>query len=192
VNARLLWDAGLVSYGYGTDTQWPPKETLADELRALRLVFSPQDVVKIITKNAATATMHGAEIGTLEPGKAADVLLIDRENLAAGDSPRFVRDFPAESGRYVVDATGYHSVIVNGETYVAPSVMPWLMVVVIVDIRPPPRLLDAALSLLTTSRFDFRRVASGGDTLACGLDALHRRETRLRLFQFVRSNRVRL
>jgi len=27
-----------------------------------------------------------------------------------------VRDFPAESGRYVVDATGYHSVIVNGET----------------------------------------------------------------------------
>ena len=41
VNARLLWEAGLVSYGYGTDTQWPPKETLADELRALRLVFSP-------------------------------------------------------------------------------------------------------------------------------------------------------
>ena len=53
MNARLLWEAGLVSYGYGTDTQWPPKETLADELRALRLVFSPQDIVKIITKNAA-------------------------------------------------------------------------------------------------------------------------------------------
>jgi imidazolonepropionase-like amidohydrolase len=77
VNARLLWDAGLVSYGYGTDTQWPPKETLADELRALRLVFSPQDVVKIITKNAATATMHGAEIGTLEPGKLADIVIVD-------------------------------------------------------------------------------------------------------------------
>ena len=77
VNARLLWEAGLVSYGYGTDTQWPPKETLADELRALRLVFSPQDVVKIITKNAATATMHGAEIGTLEPGKLADIVIVD-------------------------------------------------------------------------------------------------------------------
>jgi imidazolonepropionase-like amidohydrolase len=77
VNARLLWEAGLVSYGYGTDTQWPPKETLADELRALRLVFSPQDIVKIITKNAATATMHGAEIGTLEPGKLADIVIID-------------------------------------------------------------------------------------------------------------------
>jgi len=77
VNARLLWDAGIVSYGYGTDTQWAPKETLADELRALRLVFSPQDVVKIITKNAATATMHGSEIGTLEAGKLADIVIID-------------------------------------------------------------------------------------------------------------------
>jgi enamidase len=77
VNARLLWDAGIVSYGYGTDTQWAPKETLADELRALRLVFSPQDVVKIITKNAGIATMHGAEIGTLEAGKLADIVIID-------------------------------------------------------------------------------------------------------------------
>jgi imidazolonepropionase-like amidohydrolase len=77
VNARLLWEAGIVSYGYGTDTQWPPKETLADELRALRLVFSPQDVVKIITKNAANSTLHGAEIGTLEPGKLADIVIVD-------------------------------------------------------------------------------------------------------------------
>jgi imidazolonepropionase-like amidohydrolase len=81
VNARLLWEAGLVSYGYGTDTQWPPKETLADELRALRLVFSPQDVVKIITKNAATATLHGAEIGTLEAGKLGDVVIVDGDPL---------------------------------------------------------------------------------------------------------------
>ena len=77
VNARLLWEAGLTTYGFGTDTQWPPKQTLADELRALRLVFSPQDVVKIITKNAGIATMHGAEIGTLEAGKLADIVIVD-------------------------------------------------------------------------------------------------------------------
>lgn len=77
VNARLLWEAGIVSYGYGTDTQWPPKETLDDELRALRLVFSPQDVVKILTKNAANSTLHSAEIGTLEPGKLADIVIVD-------------------------------------------------------------------------------------------------------------------
>lgn len=77
VNARLLWNAGLVSYGFGTDTQWPPRETLADELRALALVFSPQDIVTIITRNAANSTLHNAEIGTLEPGKLADIVIID-------------------------------------------------------------------------------------------------------------------
>jgi imidazolonepropionase-like amidohydrolase len=86
VNARLLWEGGIVSYGFGTDTQWPPKETLADELRALRLVFSPQDVVKIITKNAATATMHGSEIGTLEVGKWADIVIIDGDPMSDSDA----------------------------------------------------------------------------------------------------------
>jgi len=85
VNARLLWEAGM-TYGYGTDTQWPPKETLADELRALRLVFSPQDVVKIITRNAAAATLHGAEFGTLEPGKWADIVIIDGDPMRDSDA----------------------------------------------------------------------------------------------------------
>src|SRR4030095_4005257 len=85
VNARLLWEAGL-TYGDGTDTQWPPKETLADELRALRLVFSPQDVVKIITQNAATATRHGSEIWTLEGGKGADIGMGDGDPLRDSDA----------------------------------------------------------------------------------------------------------
>jgi imidazolonepropionase-like amidohydrolase len=80
VNARLLWEAGIV-YAYGTDTQWPPKESLADELRALDLVFSPKDIVTIITKNAGAATLHGDEIGTLEPGKLADIVIIDGDPL---------------------------------------------------------------------------------------------------------------
>jgi imidazolonepropionase-like amidohydrolase len=84
VNARLLWEAGMV-YGYGTDTQWPPKETLADELRALRLVFSPQDVVKILTKNAAAVTLR-SEFGTLEPGKLADIVIIDGDPLTNSDA----------------------------------------------------------------------------------------------------------
>jgi imidazolonepropionase-like amidohydrolase len=81
VNARVLWEAGIVSYGFGTDTQWPPKETLADELRALELVFSPKDIVTIITKNAASSTLHSAEIGTLEPGKLADIVIVDGDPL---------------------------------------------------------------------------------------------------------------
>jgi imidazolonepropionase-like amidohydrolase len=85
VNARLLWEGGI-TYGYGTDTQWPPKQGLSDELRALRLVFSPQDVVKIITKNAGIATMHGAEIGTLEVGKLADMVIIDGDPMIDSDA----------------------------------------------------------------------------------------------------------
>lgn len=83
VNARLLWQAGIVGYGFGTDTQWPPKQSLADELRALELVFSPKDIVTIITKHAANATLHGAEFGTLEPGKAADIVILDGDPLTS-------------------------------------------------------------------------------------------------------------
>ena len=82
VNARLLWEAGLKDYGYGTDTQWPPRESLFDELRALSLVFSPAEIVTILTKNAGLATMHGAEIGTLEPGKFADIVIVGGDPLA--------------------------------------------------------------------------------------------------------------
>lgn len=81
VNARFLWEAGI-TYGYGTDTQWPPKETLHDELRALTLVFSPQEIVQIITKNAAAATLHGDEFGTLEVGKYGDVVIVDGDPLS--------------------------------------------------------------------------------------------------------------
>lgn len=82
VNARLLWEAGLKDYGYGTDTQWPPKESLFDELRALSLVFSPAEIIVILTKNAGLATMHGNEIGTLEPGKLADIVIVNGDPLA--------------------------------------------------------------------------------------------------------------
>lgn len=80
VNARLLWEAGI-TYGYGTDTQWAPKETLHDELRALALVFSPREIVQILTKNAAAATLHGDEFGTLEAGKYGDVVIVDGDPL---------------------------------------------------------------------------------------------------------------
>ncbi len=80
VNARLLWEAG-VSVGFGTDTSWPPKESLKDELRALSLVFSPRDIVTILTKNAARSALKQDQLGTLEPGKLADIVIIDGDPL---------------------------------------------------------------------------------------------------------------
>jgi imidazolonepropionase-like amidohydrolase len=75
VNARLLWEAGI-SYGYGTDTSWSPKVSLADELRVLSLVFSPRDISKILGQGAARSVLREEQIGTIEPGKAADLVLV--------------------------------------------------------------------------------------------------------------------
>lgn len=84
-NARLLWEAGI-TLGYGTDTQWPPRESLLDELRVLRLVFSPTDIVTILTQNAAQVMLRGDELGTLEPGKIADIVIIDGDPLQSSDA----------------------------------------------------------------------------------------------------------
>ena len=35
----------------------------------------------IITKNAADATLHGSEFGTLEAGKMADIVIVDGDPL---------------------------------------------------------------------------------------------------------------
>jgi imidazolonepropionase-like amidohydrolase len=76
VNARTLWDAG-VSYGFGTDTGYHPRAGLAHELRALNLMFSPQDIVKLMGPNTAAFIEKSKDLGTLEAGKLADIVILD-------------------------------------------------------------------------------------------------------------------
>ncbi len=76
VNARTLWDAGVV-YGYGTDTGYHPRLGLAHELRTLNVMFSPQDLVTLMGPNTAAFIEKSGEIGTLEPGKLADLVILD-------------------------------------------------------------------------------------------------------------------
>ena len=54
------------------------------------------------------------ERGTLETGQAADVVIFDLDRVAI-TKEEFVDDFPGEARRYVRRATGYESVIVNGQ-----------------------------------------------------------------------------
>jgi imidazolonepropionase-like amidohydrolase len=75
VNARLLWNAGE-TYGYGTDSTWAPADSLATELRPLALMFSPKEIVRILTANAAAAIGKQNELGSLERGKAADLVIL--------------------------------------------------------------------------------------------------------------------
>ena len=70
-------------------------------------------VARVTSRAAAACGIR--DRGVLAVGSPADINVIDREHLAAADAPRYVRDFPAGSGRYVVDARGYVATIVNGE-----------------------------------------------------------------------------
>jgi imidazolonepropionase-like amidohydrolase len=71
-----MFDNGVV-YGYGTDTNYLPKAGLAQELRTLNLMFSPRDIVTIMGPNSAAFIEMSDQIGTLAPGKLADIVLLD-------------------------------------------------------------------------------------------------------------------
>ncbi len=76
VNGRTLWDAG-VTYGFGTDTNYNPRAGLAHELRALNLMFSMQDIIKLMGPNTAAFIEKTRDLGTLEAGKLADIVILD-------------------------------------------------------------------------------------------------------------------
>lgn len=76
VNARTLWDTGVV-LGFGTDTGYHPKAGLSHELRSLNLMFSPQDLIKLMGPNTAAFIDRSNDLGTLAPGKLADIVILD-------------------------------------------------------------------------------------------------------------------
>jgi imidazolonepropionase-like amidohydrolase len=75
VNARTSWDAGVI-YGYGTDTNYAPKAGLEHELKSLNLMFSMQDIFKLMGPNTASYIEMSDQLGTLEAGKLADIVLV--------------------------------------------------------------------------------------------------------------------
>jgi len=76
VNARTVWDQGAI-LGYCTDTTYDPTAGLDHELRGLSVMFSMQDIFKLMGPNTASYIQMGDQLGTLEPGKLADVILLD-------------------------------------------------------------------------------------------------------------------
>jgi len=76
VNARTSWDAGVI-YGYGTDTNYDPHAGLAHELKSLNLMFSMQDIIKLMGPNTASYIQMADQLGTLEAGKLADMVVLD-------------------------------------------------------------------------------------------------------------------
>jgi N-acyl-D-aspartate/D-glutamate deacylase len=89
--------------------EWVPSGALSLEQAVWRLAGMP-------------ATVHGLrDRGFLRAGAWADVVVHDPATLAAGEA-YLARDFPADTERYVVDATGYRAVVVNGEVLLEDGV----------------------------------------------------------------------
>src|SRR5580658_169081 len=80
VNARTIWDAGAV-LGYCTDTTYDPHAGLDHELKILNVMFSTKDLVKMMGPNTASYIQMGDQLGTLEAGKLADIVLLDGDPL---------------------------------------------------------------------------------------------------------------
>jgi len=76
VNARTAWDAGAV-LGYCTDTTYDPLAGLDHELKTINPMFSMKDIIKMMGPNTAAYIQMGDQLGTLEPGKLADIILLD-------------------------------------------------------------------------------------------------------------------
>jgi len=75
VNLRTLYDAG-VAVSYATDTTFQASAALAHELKSLNLVFSVPDLIQIMGPNSARFIDKEKDLGSIEPGKLGDVILL--------------------------------------------------------------------------------------------------------------------
>jgi imidazolonepropionase-like amidohydrolase len=79
INARRIWDAdpNHQTMSYSTDQNFADRLVLEHELKSFSIVFSMADIHRIMGPNSAGYVGLADQIGTLEVGKLADIILID-------------------------------------------------------------------------------------------------------------------
>jgi imidazolonepropionase-like amidohydrolase len=76
VNARTIWDEAAM-LGYCTDTRYDPLAGLGHELESYSVMFSMEDIIKLMGPNTAAYINMADDLGTLGAGKLADIVLLD-------------------------------------------------------------------------------------------------------------------
>ena len=100
-NARQLREAGVI-LAFGTGSERAPRDALRHELTFLESVFSNAAIIDILTRSAAFAVRRDDALGTLEPGKIGDVVLLEGDPLTELDALLNVR-VVVRTGRIIVD-----------------------------------------------------------------------------------------
>ena len=79
LNARRIWDAdpSHQTISYSTDQNYADLVVLEHELKSYSIMFSMQDIHRIMGPNSARYVGMADQIGTLEAGKLADIILLD-------------------------------------------------------------------------------------------------------------------
>ena len=103
----LAASSGGVSVGCGTDTQGPTMSFGDSVHRELELMvgagLSPKQALLSATRNAATALKADKDLGSIEAGKVADLVLVDGKPwLAIADTRKI--QVVVQAGRVVVDS----------------------------------------------------------------------------------------
>jgi imidazolonepropionase-like amidohydrolase len=75
INGRTLFDHGVI-YAYCTDTNFSATAALNQELKTLNVAFSSLDIIKIMGQNSAEFIDRGKDLGTIQPGKIADLVVL--------------------------------------------------------------------------------------------------------------------
>ena len=81
--AALAGSGALVAFGTDNAGDWPVKVALAAEIDSLlQAPLTPGQVLAALTVNAAAYLGRSDELGTIEIGKRADLLIVDGDPLA--------------------------------------------------------------------------------------------------------------
>lgn len=103
INSRTIWDAsGGKALGYCTDQNYADIVVLEHELKSYSVMFSMQDIFRIMGPNSAEYVHMADQIGTLEAGKLADIILIDGNPLE-NIYPMLKTKVVLKGGKVVVD-----------------------------------------------------------------------------------------